>query len=979
MSNSDFLPHPGPARTVFARALGGISALALILATSAPAKTDEVIDTNENHGVFGVYGTKKYPNDLESPWIVDGYLSVGFSPYGFGTLIVGDGGRALADATVIGWTDGSTGTVQVWGTDAAGNASRFTTGELEIGKVGSGRLEISAGGIVESHNVRFGSFKGVVGTGRGTASIGGSGTKWIIADSLFVGDLGQGTMDIWGGASVSSTHGYVGNESTGTVTVSGTDSTGYASNWSSTGILDVGSAGTGKLTISNGGMVSSGGGYIGRRAGGSGRVELSDAGSSWVVQNSLRIGYNGDSVGVLTLKDDALLAADLIELGVLGGSRGTLLIGSTGMTYLPSATGTLITPEIRFGHGSGTLFFNHTDEDYALAARLVSTGSGTHVVTHAAGSTLLTGDSSGFAGTTSVSGGTLLIGGADGVGSLGGSFEVSGLGKLGGSGTIGTFGSGVNIGAGGVLAPGNSIGTLTAAGDVTFDTGSIYEVELAGGGGTPGVHNDLFAIGGTARLDGGTVSVVALQNGQAYTILTAAGGVSGAFEGAVPLSAFITPTLTYDANDVVLTIALNTAPTGPTNPTNPTTPGIPTNPPTGLFTQAALTHNQTQAAIGLDDLDQTAGSDALAVYNQILMLSADDARMAFDLTSGEVHASAQQVIDQTFSLFGANLRQQGTAGLGGEVNGQTIAAPLAYAPMTGSAGNAAIAAATADANTPMANVWLAPLGSSGTIDGDGNAAKLDWWNAGLAGGYEGSFNAAGGDALAGFGLGYMRGHGTIEGRLSGFDANGFFIGTYGAWEDGRWALAGSLAYGTNHIATERRVIAGGLARTAEADYWTHTLGLSGEAAYSLTIGDATIVSPLVTVDASWSGHGGFTETGAGAADLSGASESWMRFDTGIGVALEHSMPTDTGMVTLRGRAVWEHALADAVPSQTLAFAGSPTSFEVRGAVPDRDRIRLGTGITWDISEGTSLRADYTGLFSGGQSSHGGVIGFNVRF
>src|SRR5690606_36977570 len=219
----------------------------------------------------------------------------------------------------------------------------------------------------------------------------------------------------------------------------------------------------------------------------------------------------------------------------------------------------------------------------------------------------------------------------------------------------------------------------------------------------------------------------------------------------------------------------------------------------------------------LDDLDQTSGSDALVVYNQILMLSKDKAQRAFDLTSGEIHASSQHVIDQTFSLFGRTLRQQGAAGLGGRTNGQAFSAPLACSTRTEASDTVTRDEAAACADARVANAWLAPLGGRGTIDGDGNAAELDWWNAGIAGGYEGTLDIASGNAFAGFGLGYIRSRGSIDDRLSSLDADGFYAGVYGAWEDGPWSLAGSLAYAANNVSTERNIVFGGINRTAEAD------------------------------------------------------------------------------------------------------------------------------------------------------------------
>lgn len=157
------------------------------------------------------------------------------------------------------------------------------------------------------------------------------------------------------------------------------------------------------------------------------------------------------------------------------------------------------------------------------------------------------------------------------------------------------------------------------------------------------------------------------------------------------------------------------------------------------------------------------------------------------------------------------------------------------------------------------------------------------------------------------------------------------------------------------------------------------MGLSSEVAYGFAIGSTATISPLVTLDAGWSGHGSFTETGAGALNLTGSSESWGRFDTGIGIALQHGILTDTGTLILRGRAVWEHAFADVIPSQSMSFAGSPTSFEVLGPDAGRDRFRLGAGLAWNVSDEISLRADYESLFSGNQNNHMGSIGLNVRF
>jgi fibronectin-binding autotransporter adhesin len=130
----------------------------------------------------------------------------------------------------------------------------------------------------------------------------------------------------------------------------------------------------------------------------------------------------------------------------VSGSIGTINIGG-GKDEPAKAPGFLIAETVSFGDGTATLNFNHTGEDYEFGASLVSgSADGTHAINHFAGTTILTGDSSTFAGTTTVSGGTLLVNGT-----LGGDVVVEDDGRLGGNGTVGSDGKRVSIEAGGVL------------------------------------------------------------------------------------------------------------------------------------------------------------------------------------------------------------------------------------------------------------------------------------------------------------------------------------------------------------------------------------------------------------------------------------------------------------------------------------------------------------------------------------------------
>src|SRR5262249_26300283 len=126
---------------------------------------------------------------------------------------------------------------------------------------------------------------------------------------------------------------------------------------------------------------------------------------------------------------------------------------------------------------------------------------------------------------------------------------VNSGGMLTGTGTIG----GLSVGSGGVFAPRNSIGTLPGAGGVRFDAGAIYQVQANAAREAAQIRPAR-----AAPIDGGTVQVLAQSGTYArqtrYTILTARGGVDGQFTDVTSNLAFLTPLLSYDPNNVFLTL-----------------------------------------------------------------------------------------------------------------------------------------------------------------------------------------------------------------------------------------------------------------------------------------------------------------------------------------------------------------------------------------------------------------------------------------
>ncbi|WP_165789438.1 autotransporter-associated beta strand repeat-containing protein, partial [Billgrantia endophytica] len=152
------------------------------------------------------------------------------------------------------------------------------------------------------------------------------------------------------------------------------------------------------------------------------------------------------------------------------------------------------------------------------------------------GSVELTGDSSGYAGTTAVDGTTLTVNDH-----FGGSLAVGNDGRLQGDGTVGA----TTLANDATIAPGNSIGELTVDGDLTFDAGSSYEVEVD----PTGSDSDHIHVTGTAYLDGSVAHIG--ESGDydpesTYRILSAEGGLDGEFDDVSSTFAFLDAALEYD-------------------------------------------------------------------------------------------------------------------------------------------------------------------------------------------------------------------------------------------------------------------------------------------------------------------------------------------------------------------------------------------------------------------------------------------------
>jgi T5SS/PEP-CTERM-associated repeat protein/autotransporter-associated beta strand protein len=423
-------------------------------------------------------------------------LTVGFS--GTGNLTISDGGNVTSGSSSVGFGSGLNGTVTVEGPNSTWNLGSST---LYVGGSGAGNLTISNGGSVTSGVGYLGYGPG----SNGTATVTGANSTWNLGSNYIVVGYGSaGNLTISDGGNVTSAGGgYLGNAGSGngTVLVTGANST-----WNlGSNDLVVGDAGTGNLTISNGGNVTSGAGYLGYNNGSSGIVTVTGANSTWNLgsNNSLVVGYYG--TGNLTIADGGSVVTSgpgEIGYGITGCidlSSGTVLVTGANSTWNLGSNNSLVVGNA----GTGNLTIADGGEVTSGEGIVGDAGGNGTVIVGGANSTWNLGSAGlnvGFYGE-----GNLIIGNGGTVTS-GHSFVGSFIGFEANVSVVFVDGANStwNLGSSGLVLGYNGLGILTISDNGTVAAGSLELDHFSGSEGLVNLNsNGTLEVGGTNGISAG--------------------------------------------------------------------------------------------------------------------------------------------------------------------------------------------------------------------------------------------------------------------------------------------------------------------------------------------------------------------------------------------------------------------------------------------------------------------------------------------
>lgn len=644
---------------------------------------------------------------------------------------------------------------------------------------------------------------------------------------------------------------------------------------------------------------------------------------------------------------------------------------------------------------------------------------------------------------TLTDGATLTLDGANlsgvDVGSIvgGDAVTLAGIGTVGSIGSVATpFRGNLNLGDLGVSAS----SVLNVAGDARLAAASTLQSHFLGSAGGVGTA-DRLAAAGSFVAGGATASLVfdpsiftgtwipAAGVTETYTVVDAAGGVSGTFSTVnvvtidpvtgLPTTRvldqsgetrFLGGGFSVDYGPDSFSVSVlgiggpDPLPPGGTTDTNVVVPvqvgsaTVNRNANVGIVSNAQI--NDSVEAMNDLLVDPAASADAKFVATQLLLNDAPAYASAVVAASGMANPQAlptslmlgmfdtgdvsmrrlMQVrppSNRTVSPGAVRGQDRGAGQQSGGATGTTVATPVAVSRRR--AFGAELYGPSPDTGI---RGWARGFGWSSSFDSQPWAQTS--YNSVIGGAMAGADVALGEGGILGAFVGYMPGSVDVTGGLvdESMNLNGVNFGLYGSWvpDRGNWYLAGSATGAWASIDRTRTLYIPGAVRTADSSSTAWSVAMMGETGWNVWLGGDTYLDPYVRAAFGYFNQGSYTESGAGSLNLSVGDQQAYALQPSIGARFMHGIRSGGSVVTpyVGGAFTAIVPMGDWSVAATNSFTSLPL-VQVYGDPETQYGGSVEAGVEWAMPSGFTVFAAFNGMFLSEGQVLGGSAGIVIPF
>lgn len=268
--------------------------------------------------------------------------------------------------------------------------------------------------------------------------------------------------------------------------------------------------------------------------------------------------------------------------------------------------------------------------------------------------------------------------------------------------------------------------------------------------------------------------------------------------------------------------------------------------------------------------------------------------------------------------------------------------------------------------TKPSSVHLRMGGTTGGMESHGGHDGYDYRAVLFSGGYD---KMRDDDFLMGVSASYaltLADYKDIDDSSSEMES--YVLGLYGTWFDESWYLDSLLSWAYNRYDIVRNIAFRG--DTATADTAGMTLTAKTGFGYRFDMANYGI-TPLFSTEFTRFHQQGYTESGAGAANLIVDAVNNYSMESGLGVKFDRSWDTESWRLVPEISVMWMHEWLTQGSEVTYSMTGMPnTSFLQTTPKNTKDSFRFGTGLTALGEGGLTMTLKYQGEVKPHADSHG---------